>query len=397
MSKSGAVETATLVDTIDGINTDRIDWLCQDRGITRDDLSKKIGIGKSTIAKLFEVKGGLTFNQLKKIADYFDQGVLFLLEPTPIVEEHVRTPAFRTLMNQKPDVSHVVKSIIRRSEAQRELFLSLREQLDSPVARFSPPDFAANQDVRAKALAVRQWLNLGAASKFDDYRSALEAQGILVFRSNGYAGKWQMPKQSRVLGFSLYFETCPLIFVRKLEPEVRQTFTLMHELGHVLLQRASFIDDEDDVDVRHSLDAEGAANRFAGNVLVSDEHLQSVSDAQRPEAATGYFDWLGDLRRKIGVSTDVILYRLVEAQRLPRAKLDEYYATRSTASADADASHGARLYRHREPKHIFGNEFVRTVVDALSSRQITLTRASRYLDGLKLDDLHKLERYCADL
>ena len=182
-----------------------------------------------------------------------------------------------------------------------------------------------------------------------------------------------------------------------MEHEVRQTFTLMNELGHLLMQRASVIDDEEDLDVRHSLNGEGVANRFAGNLLVTDQHLESVSDAQRPTDPTGYADWLRDLRRRIGVSTDVILYRLVEAQRLPRSKLDEYYANRRPPVADENAPQPARLYRHREPKHIFGTEFVRTVVDALSANQITLTRASRYLDGLKISDLHKLEQYCADL
>ena len=53
------------------------------------------------------------------------------------------------------------------------------------------------------------------------------------------------------------------------------------------------------------------------------------------------------------------------------------------------------MYRHREPSHIFGDRFVRTVLDALNNRYITLAKASSYLDGLKINDLHQLERHYA--
>jgi hypothetical protein len=38
---------------------------------------------------------------------------------------------------------------------------------------------------------------------------------------------------------------------------------------------------------------------------------------------------------------------------------------------------------------------VRTVLDALSARHITLAKASSYLDNLKIKDLHLLEQHFA--
>ena len=49
------------------------------------------------------------------------------------------------------------------------------------------------------------------------------------------------------------------------------------------------------------------------------------------------------------------------------------------------------MYRYREPKHVFGDTFVRTVLDALNARHITIAKASSYLDSLKIKDLHQLE------
>jgi hypothetical protein len=53
------------------------------------------------------------------------------------------------------------------------------------------------------------------------------------------------------------------------------------------------------------------------------------------------------------------------------------------------------MYRYREPKHVFGDTFVRTVLDALNASHITLARASSYLDSLKIKDLHQLEHFYA--
>ena len=55
------------------------------------------------------------------------------------------------------------------------------------------------------------------------------------------------------------------------------------------------------------------------------------------------------------------------------------------------------MYRYREPKHVFGDTFVRTVLDALNARHITLAKASSYLDSLKIKDLHQLENFYAGL
>jgi len=189
------------MERIDNINIERLDWLCQERGVSHDQMADGVGIAKSTIRSLFKGSTGLTFNQLQKISNYFDQGVLFLLEQQPIIEEEFRSPAFRTLMNQKPEVSPVVKSIIRRAEKQRELFLSLQEELDLDTPTFDAPHFDENSSPAQKAFVAREWLELSNESSFDQYRSALESRGILVFRSNGYAGKWQIPKNSQCWGF----------------------------------------------------------------------------------------------------------------------------------------------------------------------------------------------------
>ena len=81
-------------------------------------------------------------------------------------------------------------------------------------------------------------------------------------------------------GASLYSDNCPVIVVKKTRAETQQSFTLMHELGHLLLQRASSIDDE--ADMHSQQGRERDANSFAGRLLVPDAWLAQVRDDERP-------------------------------------------------------------------------------------------------------------------
>jgi Zn-dependent peptidase ImmA (M78 family) len=382
------------MERIQSINPERISWCCADHGITPGDLASELDIAAASIERVMAGKDGLTFNQLRRIAEYFGRGVLFFLEAGPVDEEQVHTRQFRTLANQKPELSANLKALIERVEKQREVYLSLREDLDdSDRPRFNPPALPG-QDPRKAARIARKWLGLADENSFDTYRAAVEAQGVLVFRSNGYNGKWQIAKENPILGFALYDPTCPVIVIKKQPWEPQQSFSLMHELGHLLLHRTSSIDDEHDLQSHQGRERD--ANAFAGHLLVPDAFLASIRDTNRPNEVSQYNDWLEQPRKAWGVSGEVILRRLLDAGRLPQSQYAAYRQWRAQSAVTPEDG-GARMYRHREPKHVFGDTFVRTVLDALNARHIILAKASSYLDSLKIKDLHQLERHYAGI
>lgn len=337
-------------------------------------------------------QGAMTFNQLSKVAAYFGRGVLFFLEPSPVNEEVVHSSAFRTLANQKPELSGKMKALIERVERQRDVYVSLREDLDDAVLPVFRPFEVPNNDPKEAARLVRAWLGLTDVNNFESYRHVVEKRGILVFRSNGYGGKWQIAKDSPILGFSIFDAVCPVIVVKKQPWEPQQCFTLMHELGHLLLHRESSIDDEGDMTSYEGREQE--ANVFAGQLLVPDELLARIADNTRPREAADFDNWLQPWRRLWGVSGEVILRRLLDAGRLSRRQYAAYRQWRAEQHFEQEEG-GTRMYRHREPRHIFGDYYVRAVLDSLSAKNISLARASSYLDGLKINDLHMLERFYA--
>lgn len=383
------------MERIHSINPERLAWCCIDYDVPLDELAADLGIAASSINRTMAGEEGVTFNQLRKISDYFGRGVLFFLEDGPVVEDKVHSPQFRTLANQKPELSKTLKKLIERVEKQRAIYLSLLEDLDELDSQnFTPPEFPDNNIPEAARIA-RAWLELGqlkTINGFDSLRKAVEAKDVLVFRSNGYNGKWQIPKQSPILGFNLFDPTCPVIVIKKQPWESQQYFTLAHELGHILLHKSSSIDDEKDL---HSLQGlEREANAFAGHLLVPENFLVTIRDTDRPNEVTQFDVWLEPQRKSWGVSTEVILRRLLDNGRLPQAVYAEYRQWR-TSVVFPSKDGGNRLYRYREPLHVFGDGFVRTVFGALNAKHITLSKASGYLDSLKIKDLHQLENYYA--
>jgi len=370
------------MERIQSINPQRIEWCCADHGITPSALAAEVGIKPDRMDKLMAREDGITFNQLDSIAKYFGRGALFFLEPTPVDEARLRTPAFRTLANQKPEMSPRLKMLIE-----------LEDLDESQRPMFAPPALPINHP-RDAAKVARTWLGLGEENNFDDYRAAVEDKGILIFRSNGYNGKWQIAKESPILGFALYDETCPVIVVKKQASDTQQSFTLMHELGHLLLHKTSSIDDDKDFHSHQKMEKE--ANAFAGHLLVPDYFLSQINQAEMPMQVDAYDGWLAPHSRRWGVSTEVILRRLLDNGRLTQSQYSAYRTWRADVYSSSEGG-GSREYRYREPKHLFGGAYVRTVLGALSAEHITLARASRYLDGLNINDLRKLESHIASV
>lgn len=379
------------MDRITAINPQRVAWCFADLGLTPEQVATDLGLASGKLRAVLDNDGSLTFAQLRTLAEYFGRSVLFFLDPTPVDAERVHSPQFRTMAGQKSDLSRRVRHLMQRAERQRAVYQDLLNDLEgADQPRFAPPRLPS--DPVAAARLARDWLALGAANSFDAYRAAVEDKGVLVFRTNGYAGKWQIAKESPILGFSFYDAAMPMIVVKKQDAEARQTFTLLHELGHVLLHRTSSVDDEADLRATEGMERE--ANQFAAHLLVPDSLLAALRDDDRPADVSQLDAWLRHVRAASGASADVILLRLVGAGRLSQAVYEAHRAWR-LQQPGKQGERGSREHRYREPRHVFGDRFVRTVLGALGARHITLSKASDYLDGLKVADLHKLERFYA--
>lgn len=378
------------------INPNRLQWCMNTIGVDLDGLSLKVRIAKKTLEQVMENQAALSVNQLEKIANYFKRSLLFFLDPNEAREETIYSPQFRTINNQKPISSPKLRAFIERVEKQREVYLGLMEDLEDPLNEEWHPNIKWNiKDIKSVSAKARQWLGISISDNFDDMRQAIENKGIMVIVSNGYNGKWQIDKDNPVRGFSLYYNVLPVIVVKKQLSKGAQAFTLMHELAHLLLHKESAIDDEEDFHSYQGMEKE--ANEFAGNVLIPDVFLNDLNLEKLLNLEVEEYDnYLSDYKKRWCVSGEAILVRLLINNIITQQHYQNYKNFKNQqAVKDSQKDTGPipRKYRHREPMNVFGKPFVYAVFDSLHNRNITLAKASTYLDNLKISDVRQLERY----
>ncbi len=376
--------------TIKSVNIDRIRWCMTDRNITAEELATEIGVKDERIYAILNGETAPSLTQLKNIAKYFNRGLLFFVSEGEVNETKLRTSGFRTLTNEYPQLDSQIKALMERVERQRQIFLNLREELgEDEMQSFRPPR-VDRENPKAAASAVNKWLNLNGDRSFESYRRLIELKGVLVFRSNGYVGPWRVPTESEIEGFTIFHEQFPIIFVRKRDARQRELFTLAHELGHLILHREGSIDSEANIFAAQGRERE--VNAFAGNLLVPDDALLNIDDTEKPENPQDYEEWLKRPSRAWGVSVEVVLRRLLDSGRLSRSEYESYKAWKTEQIQPETSGFAPRNNRHREPVHVFGKSFVATVLEALGSKQITITKASRFLDNINIANVHKLQR-----
>lgn len=365
-------------------------------------LCKGAKVNEKTLINAAKGNKSLTVGQLEKIANFFNRSLLFFLNPNPINEKLIYSPQFRTINNQKPLHSRKLNALIERAEQQRKVYLNLLDTLDTPIAKSWYPNLALDiNNTKETAGVVRKWLGIGDNLGFNELRALVENKGVMVFVSNSYSGKWQIDKKSSVRGFALYYDTLPIIVIKK-SSKGAQAFTLMHELAHLLLHKDSMIDEESDFYSYKGKEKE--ANEFASNVLMSDKFLTSLDlDKVRNLDIKECDGYLQTFQKTWCVSGDAILYRLFREHKISLSRYQAYKYLKDEQQKQReleeerkkllpDYKSPPRVWRHREPANIFGRPFVATVLDALQNRHITLSKASSNLDNLKIHTLHKLER-----
>lgn len=379
------------------INPKRLEWCIDTFEINLEELSSKLNISINTLKAAMDNQAVISMKQLENLAIFFNRSLLFFVNKKQINEKLIYSPQFRTINNKKPIHSQKIVGFIERVEKQREIFLTLLEYLEIEV----PVQWSNTIDIKNKSITeiankTRKWLNLDKTNDFNSLREEIENKGIMVILTNGYAGQWQIDKRNSISGFSLYYELLPVIVVKKQLSKARQSFTLLHELAHLLLHKTSMIDNDNDFYKYQGKEKE--ANEFAGQVLIHDNFLSQININELLENKIKDYDlYLKNFKVNWGVSGDAIMVRLLKNKKIPQNLYDEYRSYKKEKEGlerlkNQNKKGGTpRIYRYREPLNIFGKKYVNTVFDALSSKNITLYKASTYLDNLTISSLKKLQ------
>lgn len=317
-------------------------------------------------------------------------GFFFLAEP-PV--ERVPIPDFRTVANvhvsnPSPDLLDTVYLCQQRQDWYRDFALSMHE----PALKFVG-SARVEDDIVETAAAMRRSLMLDieerrqlptwteALRRFIDQADAL---GVLVMVS-GVVGSNNRrgldPQEFR--GFALADPLAPLVFVNGADTKAAQMFTLAHELAHLWLGQSAVSDAEARVAPDHEV--ENWCNRVAAELLVPLSVLRDEIDVR-----ADLNDELQRLARRFKVSTLVVLRRIHDAGRLPRAEMWTAYEEELALLRALPKGSGGNFYLTLGAR--VSKRFARALVVSTLEGRTTFTETFRMLGLKKMATFNELGR-----
>jgi Zn-dependent peptidase ImmA (M78 family) len=281
---------------------------------------------------------------------------------------------------------------LRQARFRRELALDLAEEQALPIGQL--PTVTKAADPESLGGKIRELLKISETEQrswrdprrsYNAWRSRAEAAGVLVFQVTGVP-------PSEMLGFSLTERPLPIIGInRKLAPNGR-TFTLLHEVVHVLLDESSLCDIEESFARPPQEQAmEVFCNAAAAAALVPRDLLLADS-LVRPH--TQPREWsdeeLDAIARNFGVSKHVVLRRLLTFGRTTQS----FYASRAASWRvyEPTSVKDDEEFKRNMPQEIvsdLGRPLVRMIVESYLNSNLSLSDASRYL-GLRAGQVDKV-------
>jgi Zn-dependent peptidase ImmA (M78 family) len=227
----------------------------------------------------------------------------------------------------------------------------------------------------------------GEYAPLNEWRDAVEGAGVLVFH-------FSRVSTEEARGFSLSERPLPVVSLNGSDSPNGRVFTLMHELAHLFIGEGGACNLREGSRALTSPNArvEILCNAAAAEALVPEDVLraQDVVDTHGTSPTWSDGELLG-LARAFGVSTEVILRRLLELGRTT----DEFYRTRRDEWARAPRrGGGGPISQAQLAIRNAGKRFARSVLDAYSADRITGPEASSLL-GVKLKHLPEIDRRLA--
>jgi Zn-dependent peptidase ImmA (M78 family) len=258
------------------INKEVLIWARESLALSRNQTSEKTGISFKRIVQLEDEGKQPTVEELRELSKVYKRTIATLLLTKPPKEKPLPSDR-RTIDSQKLDIFHE-KTImaVRKARALSISLAELRKEMGVVSTTFNfnalitdSPQSTANKLRHILNLdEIREITNLNQA--FEAYVEKVESLGISIFQLS--------LNQDGLRGFSLTDENIPIIGIKRgNESPTAKTFTLFHELGHLLLNEGGLCD----LSEQSNVGIEKWCNAFAAEILIPTNellHMQIVSE-----------------------------------------------------------------------------------------------------------------------
>jgi Zn-dependent peptidase ImmA (M78 family) len=358
-------------------------WARTTSGLSLAEASRKVGVNEAKLAAWEAGDQRPTFAQLRKLGSVYKRPVaaFYLQEPPKwfaAMRDFRRHPE-----GQESVVSPSLTYEIRRAYDRREWALELLAQLDEKPKEITLT-LELHQPIEEAASQVRRFLGVSASAQalweeqaFGRWRACIEQAGVLTFEMTTV-------KVEEARGFSVGLKPMPVAVANIKDSRSARSFTLLHELVHVLLDSGGVCDLEER-GRGASAQTETFCNRVAGAVIYPMTDLVQTEIVARHHK--GRVEWtdqeLHAIAYRFGGSRESALIRLVSLGLSSqtfcdarRAKFREEYRSERERRAQKDEGFAPP---HQLALLSAGPLFVSLVVENFNRERITTSDFSDYL------------------
>jgi Zn-dependent peptidase ImmA (M78 family)/transcriptional regulator with XRE-family HTH domain len=378
-------------------------WARESASLSLEEAARSLNISEAQLTSWETGVDRPTVKQLIRLAEVYKRPMSVFYLPEPPQNFQALRDFRRLPFDQPRQLSRQLAFEVRAAQERRLIALEVFEALGEQPPLFpleahpsdNPAEIAARmRDFLGVTISQQQsWRSPEVA--YREWREAIEGIGVLVFALSGPHHRVNLDEAR---GFAFADRPLPVIVINGKDRHNGRIFTMMHELGHIVLGQSIL---ENTADVGDWMPPEDRAieafcNKFAASLLMPEAFLRADPIVLAHRSG---IDWdeesIQAVAARFSVSREALLFRLAGFGLVRQAFARERAAAYAAQYREQDEQQAvtgpiAIPYQRQVLSHV-GRGFSRLVLQGYHAQQITLNRASEYL-GMQAKYVAPLER-----
>ena len=365
----------------------------------REQLSLTLEEVKKKVKGIEEIEKGdkkLSWSNVDKLAQiYYVPEWVFISDEIPDEYKYTQTPAFRTYSKKPVFNNSRIKKLVAKVEDYRKIILEAREDLEEAIEDFHPCLITNNAEETAKN--IRNWLGLKPKEFIDFYafKKKLEEKNIFIFMTSKYKDEFKFKSEegseNNFRGLAIYYEKLPIIVINESDAKKSQSFTLIHELCHLLRGESSLDNDNDGI--HYNSKEEKFCDAVAGIVLMPTDAIKEATQSLEE------LNWITikNIAEKVfKVSHYAFIVRLNQLREISQDKYNEFNNLRKEENQKNKIKlEKNRRFSRSKAKEIvdqYGEIYTNAIITLYEEKEITLYKACNLLKIKNIPDFFKVKK-----
>jgi Zn-dependent peptidase ImmA (M78 family)/transcriptional regulator with XRE-family HTH domain len=386
------------------VNPEIMRWARKTAGLNADDAASKLGIqdarGLSAAQRLDDIESGVTEPSRPQLLNMSKQYrrplITFYMAKKPVTADTGQD--FRTL----PEALDVMddaraSTLLRDVHARQGIIKSVLEEAEEAFGLPFVGSCNIEDGVRKVAESIATLLDFDreeyreqktTKKSFELLRNKAEAAGVFVLLIGDLGNHHTAIPVDVFRGFAIADNVAPFVVINDKDAESARSFTLLHELAHILLGETGMSNAFGERKI------EKFCNDVASDVLTAGVEFSSLGISNDTDFEESV-DIIGQFARALKVSSSMIAYKLMLEghinqatwKRLRNKFRELWLETKKGQKTKRKKNEGPSYYVVR--RHRMGNALMALSNRMMQAGMLTTTKAAKVL-GVKPSSVQRL-------